>query len=201
MNSPHTPHPLQAPAAEAEPMGEVIAPATLRLERLLPGTPERLWAYLVEPDKRALWLAGGPMDSHTGGRYTLHFRHDELSPTVEPMPPQEELCSDGAIGEHGGSVLAWEPPRRLVLSWPEPGGAPPSQVVFELAPAEGGRVRLTITHSRLATRGSMLSVSGGWHTHIGVLADRLAGRTPRPFWSSFLRMKDAYAPRVEAAWR
>ena len=74
-------------------------------------------------------------------------------------------------------------------------------VRHELAPAEGDRVRLTITHSRLASRSSMLSGSGGWHTHIGVLVDRLAGRTPRPFWSSFQRMKQAYEPVVAAAWR
>lgn len=201
MNHSASPSHLHDPQTDAEPMGQVIAPATVRLERLLPGTPERLWSYLVESDQRALWLAGGPMEPREGGRYTLHFRHDDLSPTVEPTPSATELCTDGEIGEHGGTVLEWQPPRRLVLSWPEPAGAPPSQVVFELAPAEGGRVRLTITHSRLASRSSMLSVSGGWHTHIGVLVDRLAGRTPRPFWSSFLRMKQAYEPAVEAAWR
>ena len=47
----------------------------------------------------------------------------------------------------------------------------------------------------------MLSVSGGWHTHLGVLLDQLAGRTPRPFWSSFAQMREAYRPRVEATWR
>lgn len=189
-------------STDAEPLGAVIAPATVRIERLLPGTPERLWTYLVDPDKRALWLAGGPMAAHEGGRYTLHFKHEDLSPVAEPPPDASLLCSDGDIGEHSGQVLTWQPPQRLVLSWPEPGGAPPSTVEFDLAPVAGGQqVRLTITHRRLASSASMLSVAGGWHTHLGVLLDRLAGRTPRPFWSSFARMREAYRPRVASAWR
>src|SRR5688572_29818333 len=39
-----------------------IAPDTVRMERLFPGPVERVWEFLVDPDKRALWLAGGPME-------------------------------------------------------------------------------------------------------------------------------------------
>ena len=31
--------------------------ATVRLERMLPGPIERVWAYLVEPEKRAMTAA------------------------------------------------------------------------------------------------------------------------------------------------
>ena len=37
--------------------GTLIGNNSIRFERLLPGPIERVWAYLVEPDKRALWLA------------------------------------------------------------------------------------------------------------------------------------------------
>ena len=30
---------------------------TLRLERRLPGTLEQVWAFLVEPERLAVWLA------------------------------------------------------------------------------------------------------------------------------------------------
>jgi len=33
----------------------LLAPATMRLERLLPGPVERVWAYLTESEKRAAW--------------------------------------------------------------------------------------------------------------------------------------------------
>lgn len=38
--------------------GMIIEPGTLRIQRLLPGPIERVWAYLTESDKRA--TAGGP---------------------------------------------------------------------------------------------------------------------------------------------
>ncbi len=42
---------------------------------------------------------------------------------------------------------------------------------------------LVLTHRKLATRDDMIDVAGGWHTHLGVLAARLAGRSPGPFLS------------------
>ena len=45
-----------------------VEPGTMKLERLLPGPVERIWAYLVDPDKRAAWLAGGSFDLRVGGK-------------------------------------------------------------------------------------------------------------------------------------
>src|SRR5690606_37538578 len=55
-------------------------PGTLVFRRVLPGPVERVWAFLVEPEKRRLWLAGGEMEPRPGGKVALHFRHAELSP-------------------------------------------------------------------------------------------------------------------------
>ena len=41
--------------------GVLTEPATLRIERLLPGPIERVWAYLTESDLRRKWLAAGEM--------------------------------------------------------------------------------------------------------------------------------------------
>jgi hypothetical protein len=30
----------------------------------------------------------------------------------------------------------------------------------------------------------MINVAGGWHTHLGILVDRLNERVPPPFWSA-----------------
>ena len=57
---------------------------TLRIERRLPGPIERVWAYLVESEKRALWFAGGVWDLHPGGEARVVF--DSSSPLRQPPP-------------------------------------------------------------------------------------------------------------------
>ena len=81
------------------------------------------------------------------------------------------------------TLAACDPPRLLGFTWGNP--AQPSEVRFELTP-QGNEVRLVVTHSRLQP-GDMATTSGGWHTHLDVLADRLAGRQPQPFWPIFSR--------------
>jgi hypothetical protein len=44
----------------------------------------------------------------------------------------------------------------------------------------------------------MLSVAGGWHTHLAILGDNLEGRTPRPFWSTHAKAEAEYARRLPA---
>ena len=56
-------------------------PATLKLERLLPGPIERVWAYLTESDLRRRWLAAGDMQSAPGSSFEFVWRNDELTPT------------------------------------------------------------------------------------------------------------------------
>ncbi len=50
--------------------GELIAPDTVRFKRLLPGTIDRVWSYLVDSEKRGKWLAGGDTEERVGGRAT-----------------------------------------------------------------------------------------------------------------------------------
>ena len=57
-------------------------------------------------------------------------------------------------------------------------------------------VRLVLVHSRLPNREEMLSVAGGWHTHLDILADRLDGRTPPGFWATHTRLEAEYALRI-----
>lgn len=48
--------------------GVLLAPDTIRFERLLPGSVELVWEYLTDAKKRGEWFAGGPMDLRVGGR-------------------------------------------------------------------------------------------------------------------------------------
>jgi uncharacterized protein YndB with AHSA1/START domain len=172
--------------------GTFVAPDTIRFERLLPGPVERVWMYLTDPDKRARWLAGGPMRLVQGGEVALRFRNAELSP--EPSsPPAKYVDCAGEVASHG-HVLRSEPPRLLSYSWGE-GKGDHSEVTFELS-EQGVMVRLVLTHRRLKDRGTRLSVAGGWHTHLDILADVLAGRTPAAFWPRLERVEAEYERRI-----
>jgi uncharacterized protein YndB with AHSA1/START domain len=170
--------------------GVVTEPGTVRIQRVLPGPIERVWAYLTESEKRGAWLASGDMEPRVGGQVHLHFRNSELSAHGEAPPEKhrEHACRD----DSSGRVTAWEPPRRLGYTWS--GG---SEVTFELTTRETD-VLLVLTHRRLAAREAMLSVSAGWHAHLDILGDKLEGREPRPFWSTHARLENEYEQRIPA---
>lgn len=161
------------------PVRESVAADTVRFERLLSGPIERVWSYLVESDKRARWLAAGVIEPHVGSTFQLHFLHSALSETPVPPPPRYASFAEGKSTWH--RVTAYEAPRRFACTWGSE--EQPSEVSFELTP-QGDDVRLVVTHRRLGPA-DLSGTSGGWHTHLDVLADRLAGRKPQPFWPVF----------------
>ncbi len=173
--------------------GVVPEPRALRIRRVLPGPVERIWAYLTESDKRATWLAAGPMDLEVGGRVELNFHHADLSSDETPPERFEKLAAGHS---QRGRVTRCDPPRVLSYTWGE-GSEHPSEVTFELTP-EGQDVVLVLTHRRLGDRAAMLGVATGWHTHLGILIDHLEGRAPQPFWSTFLRIEAEYQRRLPA---
>lgn len=168
--------------------GAIIAPDAIRFERVLPRPIEDVWSYLVEPEKRALWLAGGPIEARVGGSVELHFRHADLSPVKETVPDRYRAYENG--GTVRGQVTRWEPPHALAYTWAEAGGRF-SEVTFELS-TRGDATHLVLTHRRLEEGPEMLSVASGWHTHLDVLLDRLNGRDPSPFWSTHARVEEEY---------
>jgi len=171
--------------------GTVSEIDTVRFQRVLPGPIERVWRYLTDPEKRATWLAGGPMELRAGGEMELHFHNVNLTTAADPIPAKFKNLENGATTR--GRVLRCEPPRLLVMIWND-APAPNSEVAFELTP-RGKEVLLTLTHRRLS-RESMLSVGPGWHTHLGILIDRLAGTAVRPFWATFMTLEGEYEKRL-----
>jgi len=55
--------------------GALTEPATLTIERLLPGPIERVWAYLTESELRRKWLAAGPMEMKVGAPFEFVWRN------------------------------------------------------------------------------------------------------------------------------
>jgi uncharacterized protein YndB with AHSA1/START domain len=174
--------------------GVFTEPGTVRFERLLPGPIERVWTYLTESDKRGTWLATGEMELRVGGLVELNFRHADLSPQAESIPEKYKQYEYGT--SFTGRITACDPPRLLSHTWGEETGEE-SEVTFELFP-RGEQVLLVLTHRRLGDdRDLLLSVASGWHTHLGILIDRLNDRVPQGFWSVHTRMEEEYERRLK----
>lgn len=168
-----------------ETLGKMIEPGTLRFERRLKGPIDRVWAYLVESEKRGKWLAKGEMELIEGGRVNLQFLHSELSP--EPGTPPEKYKSMEKGHSFTGTVLRVEAPRLLSFTWE--GG---SEVTFELSES-GEEVLLVVTHRKLPVDPAVrTSVLGGWHTHLAILLANLEGRVPPNFWTLDAQMEEVY---------
>ena len=176
-------------AATLEPYGELIEPATLKIQRLLPGPIERVWAYLTESDLRRKWLASGEMTLETGAPFTLTWRNDELSD-----PPGEKPEGFGAEHSMDSKIVEVDPPRRLVFTWGERGTG---EVAIDLE-SRGDRVLLTLIHRRLPDRKATVMVGAGWHAHLDVLSARVRGVEPAPFWDSWVKLREDYDGRVPA---
>jgi len=163
----------------------MIEPGTVRLERLLPGPVERVWAYITESDKRAKWLAAGEFDLRLGGKARLQFDNSKL-PNDGPAPAQ---YAGRGMGQFEGVITRLEPNRVLAHTWTWNGGD--TEVTYELSP-RGKDVLLTIVHRRLGKE-LVPAVMGGWDVHSGILEDILKGAEPRPFWKTHEKLEKEYA--------
>jgi uncharacterized protein YndB with AHSA1/START domain len=173
--------------AALDPYGVLTEPATLKIERLLPGPIERVWAYLTESDLRRQWLAAGQMEMKVGAPVELVWRNDELTNPPGQRPP-------GFSEEHRmqSRITELDPPHKLAITWGSTGG-----VSFELEP-EGNEVRLTVIHRRVLDRATLLNVSAGWHMHLDILVARATGKESAPFWDGWSRLKKEYDRRMPA---
>jgi uncharacterized protein YndB with AHSA1/START domain len=131
--------------ATLDPHGVLTEPATLKIQRLLPGPIERVWAYLTDSELRRRWLASGEMEMKVGAPVELVWRNDELtSPAGERpsgFPDEQRMVSH---------ITEIDPPYKLAITWGGTGG-----VTFELEP-EGSKVLLTVIHRRVPERAYLL---------------------------------------------
>jgi uncharacterized protein YndB with AHSA1/START domain len=118
--------------------GALIEPTTLKIQRLLPGPIERVWAYLTDSDLRRKWLAAGAMEMKVGAPFELLWRNGELNDPPGKRP-------EGFSEEHRmqSRITELEPLRKLTIAWNGSG-----DVTFELEP-KGKGVLLTVIHRRL----------------------------------------------------
>ena len=164
--------------------GTLINGAEVRFVRLLPGPIERVWAFITDPEKRQLWLAGGTSASTPGTSFQLQFenRKHELPGETVPEKHKEHAC---AIGSEA-TITRHEEPNVHAFIWGE------GEVIFELTPQDD-QVKLVLTHRKLPNNQELLSVSGGWHIHLMLLVSRLTGEPQPPFWSTLVKLDEDYA--------
>ena len=165
--------------ANPDAYGVLTEPATLTIQRMLPGPIERVWAYITENDLRRKWLASGQMEMKVGAPFEFVWRNSELTD-----PPGKRPEGFGEEHRMESRITELDPPRKLVFTW----GKEDSDVSFELEP-RGERVLLTVIHRRLPTRGMTVGVSTGWHAHLDMLAARLNDEKTEPFWDRFTRLR------------
>lgn len=163
----------------------VIEPGTVKLERLLPGPIERVWAYITEADKRAKWLCGGRFELRVGARIRMEFDNNSLSSDKDAPPKYKGREKKG----FDGVVTRLEPMRLLAHTWTWDSGD--TEVIYQLEP-RGKEVLLTIVHRRVEGKDATASVMAGWDVHTGILADVLNGAEPRPLWKTHTRLEQEY---------
>jgi uncharacterized protein YndB with AHSA1/START domain len=157
-----------------------VAPDTIRMERMLDAPVETVWRWLVEPELREQWFAGGEAELREGGALTLAFDHDKLSADDVPYPPEYANHKDFKAHER---IVRIDPPHLLAFTFQE---GKEGVATFELSDAGGGRTRLVLTHSGITGPAPMADFAGGWSSHLAVLQAKLAGGEVRDFWALHL---------------
>jgi len=151
---------------------------TVELVRILPGPIEKVWSYLAENDKRRQWLGSGVLPARVGERFSLHIKHSDYWP--DNVPADQRAAMTKAEHQMTHVLLALEPPYRLAYSF-QPEGWEETRVEFRLTPEGAGKVRLTLTHSKLGDRRHAADASRGWQYHLEILARKLEGKALSSF--------------------
>jgi uncharacterized protein YndB with AHSA1/START domain len=125
----------------------------LRYVRRIAASPERVWAAITVPERIAAWFATADVqiELRLGGAYRLRFG------------------DEGPYAE--GEITAFDPPRLLEHTWPDPPN-PPALVRYEIEPdGDGCILRFSNTGVPAAWIGSL----AGWHIFLDAIAPSLEG--------------------------
>lgn len=172
--------------------GEILEDGSMQFTRILPGPIERAWRWIADADKRAQWLCGGGDIKAAGETIKFDFFHETLTSHDESLPEQYKEMADGVSFDV--IVKECNPPTRAVIEWPGARGVP-SFVDIRLSP-EGENTKLVLIQRGDINMEEFVSAMAGWHTHLGIMIDKLAGKDPKPFWSTHQVYVADYEKRV-----
>jgi uncharacterized protein YndB with AHSA1/START domain len=164
---------------------ELLAPDTIRLERILDAPADKVWRYLTDAELRREWFMGGT-DARADGEFELINDHDNLSDEEAPYPESYAQYKGTKWNEE---VIRFDPPRLLETTFQ---GGKNGTVTYELLP-DGDRTRLVLTHSGIQSGTGAQDFGSGWNSHLTVLQERLAGRGVPNFWALHARSREEIA--------
>ena len=162
---------------------ERLGTDSIRLERLLDATPEKVWSYLTIAEFRRDWFMGGT-DAKADSDFELIVDHDNLSDENVPYPEEYSGAKGLSFRER---VIRFDPPKLLETTFQ---GGKNGTVTYELHP-HGAGTRLVLTHRGIASASGFKDFGSGWNSHLTVLQERLAGRSIRNFWAMHAKSRDA----------
>lgn len=129
----------------------------LRISRVLPAPPNKVWHALTNPDALAQWF----------------WPHDTYGTVAEadPRPGGKYLIDGQKAGiKAAGEYVTVDPPHRLVMTWRWDDEPPETLVTIELAESAEDTV-LTLVHERFDDEESRDGHMKGWSDCL----DRLPG--------------------------
>jgi uncharacterized protein YndB with AHSA1/START domain len=126
--------------------------AVVKVERLIPASPETVFRAITTPDLFARWM--GPDGSST--------RVDTMNPVAGGALAFTVSMPDGSEATLRGIYRDLDPPRRIVHTWADAGdgASDVSTVTYELEP-NGEGTRLVLTHVGVPAE-DLERVDGGW---------------------------------------
>ena len=127
----------------------------LTYTRRISASPERVWAAITIPERIADWFATADVqiEMRLGGAYRLRFGNE------------------GPYAE--GEITAFDPPRLLEHTWPNPPD-PPGRVRYEIEPDEDGCV---LRLSNFGVAAAWIGSLAGWHIFLDAVEPSLEGVT------------------------
>ena len=169
--------------------GEILEDGSMKFVRMLPAPIEKVWAWITVGEKRGSWLGGGGDIAHAGQTVTFEFQHQNLTPHDETYPEKYKSIEGGIA--YDVYIKTCDAPRHLVMVWRDGND---SEIDIRLS-EEAGKVRLELIQRGDASADQFLGALGGWHAHLDIMADKLSGDTPQPFWKTHEALVDEYADR------
>lgn len=154
----------------------------IRFERVLAHTPERVWAWITEPERLALWLPGCAIDPRVGGAVSFDFGDEGTATGVvsEAVPPGGQGVGEHGVEERGVLVHSW--------CWE---GVPDSVVRWTLEAVPEG-TRLTLVHAELLPEPAA-DFATGWHVMLDALALAADGKSADDAWNAVGEVAELYA--------